>query len=77
MPRYFFSVKDGQDFPDHERTIHASAEAACIAAVFASGEMIRAHCEKFWKEPDWQMPVTDEHGATVCDLRFRGTAGFN
>lgn len=42
-------------------------------AVATSGEMIRAHAEKFWADADWRMHVTDEQGATVCDLRFSGT----
>ena len=75
MPRYFFHVQDGRDLPDHEGTVLADAEAARVAAVFTSGEMIRAHARKFWEDADWQMYVTDEQGATVCDLRFSGTAG--
>jgi hypothetical protein len=44
-------------------------------AVFASGEMIRAHAEQFWEDRDWQMHVIDEHGASVCNLRFSGSLG--
>ena len=73
MPRYFFNVKDGQDLPDHEGTVLASPDAARVAAVFASGEMLKAHAEQFWLDRDWQMHVTDEQGASVCDLRFSGT----
>ena len=75
MPRFFFNVKDGQDLPDHEGMVLADADAARVMAVFSSGEMIRAHASQFWKDRDWQMHVTDEQGATVCDLRFSGTAG--
>ena len=75
MPRYFFNVKDGQDLPDYEGMILADATAARVMAVFTSGEMIRAHTSQFWKDADWQMHVTDEQGAAVCDLRFAGTAG--
>ena len=46
-------------------------------AVFTSGEMLKGHAEKFWKDRDWQMHVTDEQGASVCDLSFRGTAGVH
>jgi hypothetical protein len=75
MPRYFFNVKDGQDLPDHEGTVLADPAAARLVAVFTAGEMIRAHAGQFWQEAEWQMHVTDEQGAKVCDLRFSGTAG--
>jgi hypothetical protein len=75
VPRYFFNVQDGQDLPDHEGTVLAGPDAARVMAVFTSGEMLKSHAEKFWLDRDWQMHVTDEQGATVCDLRFSGTAG--
>jgi hypothetical protein len=75
VPRYFFNVKDGQDLPDHEGTVLADAEAARVMAVVTSGEMIQAHASLFWADADWQMHVTDEQGAMICDLRFSGTLG--
>ena len=75
MPRYFFHVQDGQDLPDREGTDFEDAEAARLTAVATAGEMIRAHASQFWQDADWQMHVTDDQGATVCHLRFSGTAG--
>ena len=75
MPRLFFNVQDGSDLPDNEGTVHASPEAARLAAVLASGEMIRAHAQRFWADGNWRMHVIDEQGATVCHLRFSGMAG--
>ena len=75
MPRYFFNVKDGKDLPDHEGSVLADANAARVMAVFSSGEMIRAHASQFWNDADWHMHIADEQGASVCDLRFSGTAG--
>ena len=75
MPRYFFNVKDGHDLPDDEGTVLASPQAARVMAVFTSGELLRGHADKFWVDRDWQMHVTDEQGASVCDLRFSGTVG--
>jgi hypothetical protein len=75
MPRYFFNVQDGQNLPDHEGTVLADADAARVMAVVTSGEMIQAHALEFWADADWRMHVTDEQGATVCNLRFSGTAG--
>ena len=77
MPRYFFNVKDGQDLPDHEGTVLADPDAARVMAVFTSGEMLKGHAEQFWLDRDWQMHVTDEQGASVCDLRFSGTTGVH
>ena len=75
MPHYFFNVQDGQDLPDREGTVLAGPEAARVGAVSTSGEMLKAHAARFWIDRDWRMHVTDEQGATVCDLRFSGTAG--
>jgi hypothetical protein len=75
MPRYFFHVQDGQDFTDEEGIVLADPDAARVMAVITSGEMLKAFAGKFWVERDWRMHVTDEQGATVCDLRFSGTAG--
>ena len=73
MPRYFFNVKDGQNLPDDQGTVLASPDAARVMAVLTSGEMLKGRAESFWTDPDWQMHVTDEQGATVCHLRFGGT----
>ena len=75
MPRYFFNVQDGQDLPDTDGTVLADPDAARVQAVLASGEMLKAHAERFWARRDWQMRVTDEEGATVCHLRFTGMSG--
>jgi hypothetical protein len=77
MPRYFFNLQDGHDLPDHEGTVLADADAARVLAVSSSGEMIRTYADQFWTHRDWQMHVTDEQGATVCDLRFSGTTGIH
>ena len=53
MPRYFFNVRDGQNLPDHEGTVLANPDAARVMAVFISGEMLKAHAEKFWLDRDW------------------------
>ena len=75
MPRYFFNVKDGQNLPDHEGTVLADADAARAIAVVTAGQMIQSHAPWFWVDRDWQMHVTDEQGAMVCDLRFSDTTG--
>ena len=77
MPRYFFHVKDGRSIPDHDGLELTDPGAARVMAVFTSGEMLRAHAKTFWDDRDWQMHVTDEQGATVCNLRFSGTTGIH
>jgi hypothetical protein len=39
-----------------------------------SRKMLQSHANQFWLDRDWQMHVTDERAATVCDLRFSGTS---
>jgi hypothetical protein len=73
MPRYFFNIHDGQDIPDDTGTVCADATEARTQAVIASGALLRDWGAQFWKDADWQMHVTDEQGAPVCDLRFTGT----
>lgn len=80
MPRYFFNVHDGQgpaeqDPPDIDGSLLADPETARAAAVTLAGEMLKDLDGKFWSGADWTMVVTDEQGATVCSLRFSGTAG--
>lgn len=74
MPRYFFHVQDGKGIPDDVGTVYADPEAARLAAVVASGEMLRGHASEFWRDRHWRMHVTDEQGGTVCDLHFRDAA---
>ncbi len=73
MPRYFFTVQDGQDIPDDTGTVCADPAEARIQAVIASGALVRDFGARFRPDADWRMHVTDEQGGTVCDLRFSGT----
>jgi hypothetical protein len=49
----------------------ASADEARALAITASAEALRDLGARFWTHPDWRTHVTDEEGATVCDLRLR------
>jgi hypothetical protein len=75
MPRYFFHVHDGQDLPDEDGIILAGADEARAQAIIAAGEALKDLGPKFWSHPDGQMHVTDEQGATVCDLRLSNQPG--
>ena len=52
MPRYFFHIHDGQDFPDHDGTIFPDAEAARAQAVATAGPMLREKGEMFLEVPN-------------------------
>ena len=77
LPRDFFHLQFGQDLPDDQGTVLPGPEQARGAAVRTAGEMIESLENRFWDSPEWGMPVTDEEGQTVCDLRFSGTAGVS
>jgi len=62
MPRFFFNVRGGRDFPDAEGVEFADASAACGEAVTLAGEMLRdvtARCRKAaignWTSPMLQV----------------------
>ena len=74
MPRYHFNVHDSQDIAEEDGLILNGPEEARALAVTAAGEALRDLGDRFWKSSEWQMHVTDEQGATVCDLRFTGTS---
>ena len=74
MPRYFFHVRDGRDYPDDEGTELPDLAAVRTEALKASGEMLRDSKGRaeFWSGDDWTMNVTDEAGQPVLTLRFAG-----
>ena len=39
MPRYFFHIIDGNEYPDTEGTVLANPDAARAEAIVVSGEM--------------------------------------
>jgi uncharacterized protein DUF6894 len=70
MPRYFFHVRDGKDFPDEEGVELDGPEKAREQAVIAAGSMLKDHGGRFWNNGEWRMVVVGEDGTTVCALRF-------
>jgi hypothetical protein len=75
VPRYFFHIRDGRDYPDDEGTELPDLAAVRTEALKASGEMLRDSKGRaeFWSGDDWTMNVTDEAGQPVLTLRFSGT----
>jgi hypothetical protein len=70
VPRYFFHIRDDQDFLDNDGTVLPGPAAARAQAATKAGAMLRDKGETFWSGTEWQMIVTDEAGQVVCELRF-------
>ncbi|MDF2799677.1 MAG: hypothetical protein K0R85_2421 [Devosia sp.] len=73
MPRYFFNVSDGVDYPDTVGTELPDLNAVKHEAMLASSEAIADLGTAFWNSArQWQLNVTDESGKTVMRLQFSG-----
>lgn len=70
MPRYFFHVSDGDDFPDLQGTVLENDAAARTEAVRFSGQLLSDNPEKFWSGQEWKMRVADHSGLTLFELLF-------
>ncbi len=75
MPRYFFTV-EGSDYPeeDEDGIVLAGPAEARSALVTLAGEMLTEADGRFWTGAEWQLRVTDEHGASVCVLTIKGSS---
>lgn len=60
MPRYFFHVQDGHDYPDLEGTELPDLAAARAEAVQFAGSLLADQPETFWASGEW-----------ICGLRTR------
>ena len=69
MPRYFFHVQDGSDFPDLQGTVLDDLPAARVEAVRFAGSLLSG-TETFWQSSEWTLRVTDDQDLTLFDLRF-------
>jgi hypothetical protein len=70
VPRYFFHVADGEDYPDLQGTVlHNDAEARTEAVRF-SGQLLSDQPDKFWSGEEWKMRVTDHNDLTLFELMF-------
>ena len=70
MPRYFFHVTDGDDFPDLQGTVLDNHAAARTEAVRFSGQLLSDKPERFWSGQEWKMRVTDDNDLTLFELIF-------
>jgi len=74
MPRYFFHVHDGDNFPDLRGTQLPDVEAARKEAVRFAGALLSDHPDKFWSSGEWHMRVTNQDDLTLFELTFLATA---
>ena len=75
MPRYFFHIHDGTEFPDNDGTELPDLEAARHEAVRLAGHVITHIGPKFWDEhhkATWRLEIADNDGTTLARLRFSG-----
>ena len=70
MPRYFFDIVDGQDFPDLNGYEFADLAAARLEAVRYSAEVLREMPERFWNNEKWTMTVSNDDRTPLFTLKF-------
>lgn len=70
MPRYYFDIVDGTDFPDPNGSEHADLAGARIEAVRYSAEVLKEMPERFWNNEAWTMTVSDAARTALFTLKF-------
>ena len=70
MPRYFFDIKDGQDFPDLQGSEWKDLAEARIEAVRYAAEVLREMPERFWNAELWTLSVSDQNRKLLFTLKF-------
>lgn len=70
MSRYFFDIKDGQDFPDLQGSEWPDLTAARVEAVRFAAEILKEMPDRFWNCEEWLMTVSDQHRKPLFTLKF-------
>jgi hypothetical protein len=70
MPRYYFHVRDGVDYPDPQGTDLPSLSAARAEALRYSCSLLGEMPDSFWSGEEWTMRVTNENDLTLFSLFF-------
>ncbi len=70
MPRFFFDIEDVELRPDTEGLELEGLNAARIAAVRFSGEVLASTPDRFWTVGEWKCMVRDERGLILFVLHF-------
>ena len=70
MPRYFFDLRDGQDFPDLQGSEWPDLPAARLEAVRFAAEVLKEMPERFWNCELWTTTVSDTDRQALFTLKF-------
>jgi hypothetical protein len=70
MNRYYFNFRDGAEYLDEEGTELPNLEDVRAQAVLFCAEALREVKGSFWAGEPWRVWVTDESGATVCEINL-------
>lgn len=70
MPRYFFNVRDGRDYPDLRGGEFEDLDAARVEAVRFVGQLLVDRAADFWAGHEWLLEVADEKGLILFVLIF-------
>jgi len=70
VPRYFFDVTDPDLLTDEVGEEFEGLNAARIAAVTLSGELLKFYPDRFWSVGEWRCSVRDESGSVLFVLHF-------
>ena len=70
MPKYYFDIKDGVDFPDLYGSDWKDLTAARNEAVRFSAEVLKEMPNRFWNSELWTMTVSDCAKKKLFTLKF-------
>lgn len=70
MPRYYFHVQDGEDYPNLQGTVLDGIDDVKAEAVRFAGDLLSHNGAKFWNGEEWSMRVTDAVDQTLFTFKF-------
>ncbi len=70
MPRFFFNVHDAKNLRDTEGIELPDCQAARVAAIRLSGEILKDEAGSIVDGGDWHLEVTDEAGLILFQMTF-------
>lgn len=73
MPRFFFDITDVETRTDEHGEELEGLNAARLAAVRLSGEILKDMPDRFWSVGEWSCSVRDEDGLVLFVLHFFAT----
>lgn len=74
MPRYFFSLADGEPHLNEDGEVHADDAAARLAAVHVMHETLRNHTSHVLAGGSYSVTVMSEDDREICRLTLEDRA---